>query len=118
VLAETRYNEFMETLFGMLWVFSVTAAIGLTPGLGWLVSFLVQSLNIGQGSRTHFKKLTGDVVRKRQAKQTEAKDFISHILSFKGEKGLSQEELEENAEILLVAGRYVSTDEKVLISTN
>lgn len=33
---------------------------------------------------------------------------MSHIMSFKGEKGLSQVELEENVEILVAARRYVS----------
>lgn len=68
MLANGQYNEFMKTLFGMLWVFSVTSAISMTPGLGWFFSWLVQFSKVGQEARTHFKKLIGDVVRKRQAK--------------------------------------------------
>jgi len=108
VLANRQYNEFMKTLFGMLWVFSVTSAISMTPGLGWFFSQFVQFSKIGQEARTHFKKLIGDVVRKRQAKVTAQKDFMSHIMSFEGDKGLSQVELEGNVEILVAAGRCVS----------
>jgi len=32
---------------------------------------------------------------------------MSHIMSFEGDKGLSQVELEENVEILVAAGRCV-----------
>jgi cytochrome P450 len=108
VLARGQYNTFMSRLFSNLWVVSILVGISLTPGLSSTFAFLVRNLNIGHQARTKFKQTVKDVVMKRQAEDTDRKDFLGHMMAFTGEKGLSQIELESNAEILIVAGSETS----------
>ena len=108
VLARGQYNAFMSRLFSNLWIVSILVGISLTPGLSSTFAFLVRNLNIGHQARTKFKQTVKDVVRKRQAESTDRKDFLGHMMAFTGERGLSQTELESNAEILIVAGSETS----------
>jgi cytochrome P450 len=99
----------MSRLFGNLWVIAMLIAIALTPGLSSVFAFTVRKLKLGHSARAKFKRGVRDVVMKRQAEVTSRKDFLGHMMAAgQGDKGLSQSELEANAQILIVAGSETS----------
>lgn len=108
VLETGEYNKFMKAIFGNLRVLTTLLAISITPVLSGLFGYLTLIAKIGQKERFEFKQFSKDLLARRVGNQTDKKDFMSYILRYNDNRGLSQQELEENAEVLVIAGSETS----------
>ncbi len=107
-LENGEYHSWISNIFNGLKMINMLVIINAYPILEAIMSCAVRlNPKAREGLRVH-REYTKAAMRKRLATKTEKKDFLSYILRQKDEKGLTFNELDENALLLLLAGSETS----------
>ncbi|KAH7071327.1 cytochrome P450 monooxygenase-like protein [Paraphoma chrysanthemicola] len=104
-LESEEHNEWVATLFTML---RVGAIIRVLTAYGLPTPFLlkyVPPLARAQAAHVNYTKAK---TARRLATKTDRKDFLSYILRYNDERGMTHEEIKNTSSILIIAGSETS----------
>lgn len=103
-LDESRYHPWVKTLFDYFKVIGLGAACRLLPPLDKILRLALPKEAVRR-RREHFNS-TKDKLHRRiaQGEDPSRKDFMSYVLKYNDEKGMSVPEMEANFSLLVVAG--------------
>ena len=103
-LENTEYHLWMSNIFEGIKKLNTLTVVAAFPLLQAIMSCAVMLYPTAlEGQRVH-KEYTSEAVRKRLASKTENKDFMSYLIRPKDEEGLTVDEIDANADLLVMAG--------------
>ncbi|KAF6240618.1 hypothetical protein HO173_001289 [Letharia columbiana] len=103
-LESGEYHFWISNIFRGIKTTNILAIGNAYPIIGALISCAFRlSPKAGEARQRH-REYSKVALQRRMAKKVEKKDFMSYILRRKDESGLTDDELNENASILILAG--------------
>ena len=101
-LRDSKYHPWMALIFNHFRASTLVAAVRFYPMLDALLSKCLPK-SVMKIQRDHYQ-LVVDKVQRRLNLDVERPDFMSHVIRFNDDKGMSQSEIEATFNIIIVAG--------------